>query len=238
MRGPYGFDLVEDCQTCKHRGNGFFCQLPAAALKDFESIKASSAYPKGSVLFMEQQPARGVYMICEGEVKLSVGSSEGKTLILRIARAGEILGLMPTLSGGMHEVTAETIRPCQITFVRHDQFMRFLTQHPEAYERVVHQLNAQYQSACEQLRTLGLSASVSGKLAKLLLEWSSNGRQTKDGTRTAMPLTHEEIAELIGTTRETVTRTLGEFKSQRLVSLQGSTLLISNRAALENMVAA
>jgi CRP/FNR family cyclic AMP-dependent transcriptional regulator len=236
MRGPYGFEVTENCNSCKLRGNGFFCQLPAAALKDFDVIRFSSAYPKGAVLFMQQQAPRGVYVLCEGEVKLSVTSSEGKTLILRIAKPGDVLGLAAALSGNSHEVTAETIHPCQVAFIRREDLQHFLAQHPEAYQMVVAQLSAQYQTACEQLCTLALSTSVSGKLAKLLLDWSATGHATKDGSRTKLQLTHEEIGEFIGTSRETVTRTLGDFKDRRLVTIQGSTLTVPNRTALEELV--
>jgi len=238
MKGPYGFALNENCQTCKLRRNGFFCQLPPAALKDLDAVKFNSAYPQGAVLFMEKQAPRGIYVLCEGELKLSVSSSEGKTLILRIAKAGEVLGLMSALSNDPHEVTAEALRPCQVAFVRRDAFLRFLVQHPEAYPIVARQLGSQYQTACEQLRTVGLSASAPEKLAKLLLEFAAGGKETKEGTRINLPLTHEEIAEFIGTTRETVTRTLSEFKSRNLIVLQGSSLLIHNRADLQSMVAA
>lgn len=236
MKGPYGFELNANCQSCKLRGNGFFCQLPAAALKDLDAIRFTSAYPAGAVLFIEKQTARGVYVLCGGEVKLSISSSEGKKLILRITKAGEVLGLGSALSGAPHEVTAETLRPCQVAFIPRDAFLRFLSKHPEAYPIVASQLGSHYQVACEQLRNLGLCASAPGKLAKLLLDFAATGQQTKDGTRIKLPLTHEEIAEFIGTTRETVTRTLSEFKSQHLVELRGSTLLIENREALEEFV--
>lgn len=238
MKGPYGFELNDNCQTCKLRGNGFFCQLPAAALKDLDAVKFTSAYPQDAVLFMEKQATRGIYVLCEGEVKLSISSREGKTMILRIAKPGEVLGLMSALSDTAHEVTAETLRPCQVAFIRRDAFLRFLAQHPEAYPAVAKQLGAHYQIACEQLRTVGLSTSAPEKLAKFLLEFALGGKETKDGTRIKLPLTHEEIASFIGTTRETVTRTLSEFRSQDIVVLQGSTLLIHNRSALQNLVAA
>jgi CRP/FNR family cyclic AMP-dependent transcriptional regulator len=236
MKGPYGFELNGNCQNCKLRGNGFFCQLPAAALKDLDAIRFTSAYPAGAVLFIEKQTARGVYVLCDGEVKLSISSSEGKKLILRITKAGEVLGLGSALSGTPHEVTAETLRPCQIAFIPGDAFSRFLTKHPEAYPIVASQLGSHYQVACEQLRNLGLCASAPEKLAKLLLDFAAAGRQTKEGTRIKLPLTHEEIAEFIGTTRETVTRTLTQFKSRHLVELRGSTLLIEDRKALEAFV--
>ena len=236
MKGPYGLHTNETCQSWSLRGNGFFCQLPPATLKDLDAVKFVSAYPQNSFLYMEKQPARGIYVLCEGALKLSVSSSEGKTLILRIAKPGEVLGLMAALSNTPHETTAETVRPSQVAFVRRDAFLRFLVQHPEAYGAVVAQLGNQYQVACEQLRTLGLCASVPEKMAKLLLEFATEGQQTKEGTRVQLPLTHEEIAEFLGTTRETVTRTIGQFKNDHFIDLRGATLLIQNRSGLENLL--
>jgi CRP/FNR family transcriptional regulator, cyclic AMP receptor protein len=236
MRGPYGFEMIEDCESCKLNKSSFFCRLSSKALKDFDTVKSSTLYPEGAVLFLEKQDARGVFVICQGEVKLSISSSEGKTLILRIAKPGEILGLMAVLSGIQYEMTAETLRPSQIAFVRREDFLRFLAQHAEAYAGVVRQLSANYHRVCDQLRTVGLSASAPERLAKLLLEWSDGAEETQGGTRFKMPLTHEEIAECIGSCRETVTRTLSDFRSKRLVTFKGSTLCIPNRAALENFV--
>ena len=236
MRGPYGFDLNESCQSHKTRMGGFFCRLSPAALRDFDAAKSSAAYPAGAVLFLEKQDPRGIFFLCGGEVKLSISSREGKTLILRIAKPGEILGLMATLIGTPYEVTAEALHPCQVDFVSRDAFLRFVAKHPAAYLNVVKELSSDYQAACEQLRTLGLTSSAHEKLARLLLEWSARGTETGQGTRIKFPLTHEQIGAFIGTTRETVTRTLSEFKNRHLVSVHGSTLMIPNRAALESYV--
>jgi len=238
MRGPYGFEMSENCQSCKLRKSSFFCELTPKATKDFDTFKSTSAYPEGAVLFLEKQDPRGVFVLCEGEIKLTISSSEGKTLILRIAKPGEILGLMAVLSGKPYEVTAETIRPCQVSYVRRDDFLRFFAQHPEAAQGIVKQLSSNYHGACEQLRTVGLSISAPEKLARLLLEWSAGAEETKLGTQITIHLTHEEIAEFIGSTRETVTRTLSDFKSRHLVTTKGSTLSIPSRAALENFVTA
>jgi CRP/FNR family transcriptional regulator, cyclic AMP receptor protein len=238
MRGPYGFEMSENCQTCKLRKNNFFCQLTPKSIKGLDSVKSTSAYPEGAVLFMEKQDSRGVFVLCEGEVKLTISSSEGKTLILRIAKPGEILGLMASISGKPYEVTAETLRPSQIAFVRRDDFIRFVAQHPEASQGIVKQLSSNYHGACEQLRTVALAASAPEKLARLLLDWSAEAEETNLGAQITLPLTHEEIAEFIGSTRETVTRTLSDFKTRHLVTLKGSTLSIPSRAALEDLVTA
>jgi len=143
---------------------------------------------------------------------------------------------MSALSGTPHELTAETLRPAHVVFIPRAAFLRFLAKRPEAYTVVAGQLGAHYQIACEQLRSLGLSVSAPEKLARLLLDFAMTGRQTKRGTCVTLRLTHEEIAEFIGTTRETVTRTLSEFRSRHLIELHGSTLLIANRKALGALV--
>ena len=233
MKGPYGFEPNEHCQTCKLRSEGFFCQLSAPALKDFDGVRSSTTYPEGAILFLENQEPRGIFVLCAGEVKLSISSSAGKTLILRIAKPGEVLGLMSTISGTPYESTAETLRPCQVAYIRRDDFLPFIAKHPEVYKRVVQQMTSFYRRACRQLRTVGLSSSAPEKLARLLLEWTAGSEETAQVAQVKMPLTHEEIAALIGTTRETVTRTLSEFKNNHLVALHGSNLSISNRPALE-----
>jgi CRP/FNR family transcriptional regulator len=235
MRGPYGFELNENCQTCTSRASGFFCELSNEALMDFNGLKSATSYPAGALLFLEKQPARGVFVLCAGEVKLSISSASGKTLILRIAKAGEVLGLMATMSGIRYEVSAETLHPCQIAFIHRDDFLHFVAKHPEVYKQVVHQMTSLYSGACDQLRTVALSASAPEKLARLLLGWSDEAKATKPGAAVKLPLTHEEIAEFIGSTRETVSRTLSEFRNRHLVVLEGSTLMISNRNELETI---
>jgi CRP/FNR family transcriptional regulator len=238
MSTPYGVQITENCVICKLRHSGFFCDLPKQSVEDFDDIKYASAFPPGAILFVEGQSPRGVYIICSGRVKLSTTSRDGKTLILRIAHAGEVLGLHGTVSGKPHELTAETLQPCQLDFVKRDDFLKFLQSHADACLRAAQHLSENCQSAYEMIRSLGLSHSVSEKLARLLLEWASDGEETKEGIRIKVALTHEEIAQLIGTSRETVTRVLGEFREKQVAQLRGSSLLIRNKAALEKLIGA
>jgi CRP/FNR family transcriptional regulator len=238
MNKASAFEPRETAANSRPAPSGLFSHLSPAAQAALESIKSNFGHPPGSVLFVERQESCGVFMLFEGLVKLSISSSEGKTLILRIVRPGEIIGLMPTLSGSPYEATAETIQSSQVAFIRRDDFLRFVSQYPEAYESVVRQLGMYYHGACQQLRTLGLTSSAPEKVAKFLLDSAAAGQQTSQGVRFHMALTHEQIAELIGTSRETVTRTLSQFRSRRLVAGHGSMLMIPNRAALESFVTA
>ena len=216
--------------------SGEFCKkLSPAALRDLESMEFPTLYQPGMLLFSEKSMPSGIFIVVSGEVKLSINSSEGKRLILSIAKAGDVLGLSSVLSGLPSEMTAEVLYPSRIAIIERDQFIAFMSRHPEVYQVVTQELSLQYKVACEQLRTVALSGSAPEKLARLLLEWSEGGQKTEAGTRFRFSLTHEEIGEFIGASRETVTRTLSTFKSRRLVAFHGSILEIPSRVALEHL---
>ncbi len=231
---PYGLDILESCLSCKMRAEHIFCNLPAAALQTFETMKYATAYPKGAVLFVEGQAPRGIFVLCKGRVKLSICASDGKTLILKIAEAGEVLGLSASVGGTPYELTAETVDPCQVNFVKREDFQRLLREHSETCLHVAEQLSVHYNAACRDLRAIGLPHSATEKLAKLLLDWSAqNGEATNAQPRIKLALTHDEMAQMIGTSRETVTRMFADLKKRQIVQKKGSTLLIRNKAALK-----
>ena len=233
MQSSYGFELNESCRISTFRQKGFFCQASPTELKAFDAIKHVVTYPSDTILFMEQQKSLGIYLLCEGQVKLSFSSREGKTLTLRIAKAGEVLGLLSALSGNPYEVTARTLRSCQLAFVSSSDFKALLQKYPAVLQRLACHLGWQYKAACEQLSAVGLGSCVFERLAKFLLDWSVDGGAPGNGNRFTLPLTHEEIAECIGTTRESVTRALSEFRVRGLIESHGSTFIITNRAALQ-----
>ena len=218
-----------------YRKSEFFKALPAAALADLEPLLAPSTYPSGMVLFSETQPASGIYVVLEGEIKLSINSSDGRRLSFHIAKAGEVLGLSSTLTGSAYEMTADAHYPAKIAHISRQVFMQFLARHPEVYPVVIREVSRSFNLACEQLRMVGLSTSVPERLARLLLVWSDESGQKKErAAHCRLSLTHEEIGEFIGASRETVTRTLSIFKNRHLVAQHGCTITIPSRVALES----
>ncbi|HKF24296.1 MAG TPA: Crp/Fnr family transcriptional regulator [Candidatus Angelobacter sp.] len=238
----YNFPIIEDCLRCTFRENRVFCDLPREALVRLQSIKATSVYPKGTMLCLEGQAPRGVYVLCTGKAKISTTSSEGKSIILRIAEPGEVLGLTAAISNTPYEATVETLEQTQANFISHPDFVRFLQDHPEVGMKVAKQLTHNCQCAYTEIRSLGLSNSVPEKIAKLLLGWAKNPLQYS-GPQTKPPeisirvtLTQEEIAQFVGTSRETVSRVLGDFKKKGWIRIKGATWSITNKRALENLV--
>jgi CRP/FNR family cyclic AMP-dependent transcriptional regulator len=136
MHSPYGLEVSDSCQDCKIRSEGYFCDFDTELVKSFEALKYATVFPKGAVLFVEGQSPRGVFMLCTGRVKLTTCSSDGKAIITRIAEGGEVLGLGAAVSGKPYMVTAETLNPCQVNFIKREDFLRFLKENGTACLRV------------------------------------------------------------------------------------------------------
>ncbi len=236
MRAPYGLTILDNCLTCPMRNDHLFCNLSPQAGQRLNEIKSTAVYPKGAMLFIEGQQPRGVFVLCSGKVKLSTSSREGKTIITKISDSGDVLGLNAVISNRPYEVTAEMMEPGQGNFIPRDSLMHMLKDYPEMAVRIAQQLSRNYFTAYEEIRTLGLAASPSEKFAKLLLTWSTKSAQSDGSAQVKLTVTHEEVAEMIGTTRETVSRLFSEFKKKQLMQLKGATLVIRSRPALEKIV--
>lgn len=236
-RSPYGLEVIESCVTCPHKESRLFCDLPPAALQRLSEITASATYPKGATLFVEGQASRGLFILCSGHVKLSTSSADGKTLIVRISEPGDLLGLPATISGRPYEVTAEVIEPTQANFISRTDFLNFLREHGEAALRAAQELSETYHSAFSEIRTIGLSHSAREKLARFVLDWCAQHPATDHGVvKFNLTLTHEEIAQMIGASRETVTRLFADFKKEGLLQIKGSSVTIKDKRGLEQLL--
>jgi len=236
MKSPYGLNILDDCTTCPVREQHLFCNLSPSAVQRLNDITSAAVYPRAAMLFIEGQQGRGVFVLCTGKAKLSTTSREGRTIITKISEHGDVLGLNATISNRPYEVTAEMVEPGQANFIPSDALLQFLHDYEEVALRVAQQLSRSYYSAHEEICTLGLANSPGQKLAKLLLGWSAEREDSGHSLQLHLVLTHEEIGEMIGTTRETVSRLFSNFKTKQFIQSKGARLVILNRPALERMV--
>jgi CRP/FNR family transcriptional regulator, cyclic AMP receptor protein len=212
--------------------------LPPAVTEALEQAALTTTYPTGAVLFAEGQAPRGVFVVRRGRVKLSVCGSDGRTLILRMAEPGDLLGSASVISGRAYEATAETQEPSEVSFLRQSDLLRLMRLHGEIAFWVTQHVSQDYNATCREIRDLMLSDSASEKLARLLVGWLDHNTESKQPGHVKMALTHEEIGQMIGTSRETVSRLFAGFKKQRLIQQNGATLVIPNRLALESLITA
>ena len=235
MNTPYGLNVVENCTTCKLRKDGWYCSLPEELMKAFSGHSHLTTYPGGAVLFVAGQLPRGAFVVCSGKVKLSTTSKEGKVLVMKIAEDGDVIGLSAMISGEAYEVTAETLTPCLINLVEREGLLRLMERSGELGLRSALAVSREFQAAYRDINDLVLVRSSSGKLARLLLSWAGAEAATSEDARIQTPASHEETAQRIGSSRETVTRLLSELRKKDWIKFDGPTLVIKNRQGLQQM---
>jgi len=229
-RTAWGF--AQDGRQWPGWSGPFFEGLSIVARREFEWLAAHLQCPSEMVLIAEDQEPFNIFFLLEGQVDISMNSSDGKRFLFGVASAGEIIGLTSAISGDPSGIRAETRYPCKIASMCRQDFLDFLLRYPVASQNVSRALSLQYTQACERLRIFGFASAVPERLACMLLEWCGNGKKTVSGTEIRLTLTHEEIGECIGSSRESISRALSELKSQALVTQRGSMLIVPSRSAL------
>ena len=219
--------LPVGCTACSNRRPGWFCSLGSAVLADLDLAAGSITLPAQAPLFSEGEDARCIYLICSGYLKLTAGCLEDRQMIVRVAGPGSLLGLYAVLSHGVYEVSAQALTETQLRPVERDRFHAFLRAHKEAQMRAVQCVCQEYRFALQDACRISLAETVAGRLARLLLELSHQIGEDVDGSyRFPLLLTHEEIASMAGTTRETVTRTLGQFRKDGWIAIEDSIVTV------------
>ncbi len=224
--------IPNDCLSCTLRQSGDFCNFQQPLMSTFNNLGHLTFYPSNATLLSEGQSPRGVYIACSGRAKISVQARDGKTLILTIAGDRQVFGLSTVIDGGVSPVTVTTIEFCQIKFLERDSFLRLIQHDARVALACATILGREIKSAFEDVHELLLARSSTEKLARLLLSWVSSETKNRE-LRVETEFTHEEIAQMIGSSRETVTRLFSDLKRKNLIRLEGATLVIPNRIALQ-----
>jgi CRP/FNR family transcriptional regulator len=224
------------CQSCPQAGKHAFCNLGQESRSFLESNSVSMEYPRGSVLFREGDRTSAVFVLCSGKAKISATSREGRTMILRIANAGDVLGMSSALTTREYEVTAEALEPCRARVLHLKHLTTMLQEYGDAGMGAARALAEDYRAAFDEARLMALPASPAGRVARLILDWADNARKSASPFIT-MSLTHEEVAAMTATTRETVTRTLSRFRKDKIISTRGVALTVLQPRALEQLSA-
>jgi CRP/FNR family transcriptional regulator, cyclic AMP receptor protein len=225
------------CAACSNRRPGWFCSLGSAVLADLELATSTISLPAQASLFTQGEDARCLYLICSGYLKLTAGRPEDRHMIVRVAGPGSMLGLYAVLSHGVYEVTAESLTPAQLRPVERERFLGFLRNHKEAQLRAVQCICQEYRFALQDACRIALAETVAARLARLIIELAHQiGEHTENGEyRFPLLLTHEEMASMTSTTRETVTRTLGQFRKDGWISIEESMVTLHNPGKLQSL---
>lgn len=195
-----------------------------------------SVHARGKVLFAEGEPARGIYLMRTGRASISISSSEGRVVILRLAQAGDVLGLNSVLGNSSYNATVKTLEPCRTDFISRFELLDLMQRSEAGAQIILKILSDELTQLTERARLLLLPQTVGARLARLLLDWSKtpDGDQSRT-MRIDRVFTQEELAQMICSSRETVTRLLASLSRRRVIHISSNSILIHDRPALEAM---
>jgi CRP/FNR family cyclic AMP-dependent transcriptional regulator len=206
---------------------------PLRAIPGIDRVSRTRIYARGAVVFHEGNVARGVYVLSSGRAKVSISSADGRKLIIRIARAGDVLGLYAGLTGRPFEATAEMVEDGRVDFISRSDLLSLMWENHGLHDDLVEMFSRQFSEFVDNTRMLQLSESALEKLARLMVRWGRDfGERTSEGIRVKLLLTQEEIAQIIGASRETVTRLFSALKRDQIIRVKRDSMWIRDSEAL------
>ncbi len=216
-------------------GHRAFHNLSPETLSDLDAISIPIEYGNGATLMRQGDPPNSVKILCDGRAKITTASQDGKVLLLNIASAGTILGLVAVVRQIKYETAAEAYGPCIVNEVGAHDFLDFLFRHRNASWQATQMLADENHGLLVNARRVALSGTVAGNVAKLLLDWGTTITEDREKKHFTMVLTHQEIAEMVGTTRETVTRTLASFRQHGWIRIHGASVEILQQEKMKDI---
>jgi CRP/FNR family cyclic AMP-dependent transcriptional regulator len=207
-------------------------QAPLFAALDDESAAALMAtmaqveLSRGQVLFREGDPGDRLYVIAEGKIKLGRTSGDGRENLLAILGPGEMFGELSLFDPGPRNATATAVAETHLIGLGNDDLTTWLTGRPDVARHLLRALARRLRRTNDYLADLVFS-DVPGRVAKALLDLSERfGQPTDDGLRVAHDLTQEELAQLVGASRETVNKALADFASRSWLRLEARAVVL------------
>ena len=221
-----------DCEHCESKNKGIFCQLDHEALDDVSHNKVMNNYKKGQVIFYQGNPPFGLYCINKGKIKVSQLGNDGKESIIRIAGAGDVLGHRSLFSKENFNATATAIEDVDVCFIDKKFIFQAIEKEPTIALNLIQKLSREM-GAAEKRNASKFQKNVRERLAELFITLKSTyGVQEPEGLRLDIKLTREEMASLIGTTNETVIRTISDFKEEGLIRQDSKVIYIEDEDKL------
>ncbi|NJL17184.1 MAG: Crp/Fnr family transcriptional regulator [Nitrospira sp.] len=212
-----------------------FDGITPSEMAEMERITRMQEVKKRQPLYLPGDPSSNVYLLKKGRVKLANTGASGKEVTFEILEPGDIFGELEVLEGLPRETTAEALDDAMICVIRREDFDRYLANHPTVTVRLTKLIGFRLRKIQSRVEDL-VFRDVPARLAHLLLELSkTDGVTDKQGIRLKAKLTHQEMGNLIGCSRETVSTTLGRFRDEGLLQLDGRTIIILNLDALAHL---
>lgn len=222
---------AECCGDC----SWIFSELGPEQRDQIRKMCRSLEYQKGEVIFQEGEPAFGIYIICEGKVKLAKHSLKGKKQILKLLGRGEILGEKTLFDREVYTAYAKTLERTRVHLIERAPFIAFLRENPEVTLNFIEKLARELKGFQDKLMETSYEGSLE-RLARLLLMMGNRyGVETENGLDIGVELSRQELAELAGISTETAIRMLSRLKQRGLIGIEGTKIYLKQKEELTQL---
>ena len=225
----------ELCRSCPHGCSYLFAGLPEAARLELASLMHPISLKEGELVFREGLPAYGLYILCEGKIKVAKRTKDGRSQILKLLAPGEVLGEKTLFDRETYTCYAKALEPARLMFIPREDFLAFMRRYPDVAFRLIEKLSRELKAFGDKLVEI-TAYSAKERLARVLLELArAFGQETPEGVDIGVELPRGELAEMAGVTLETAIRILSEFKEQGLLALSGRRIILRKPEELRAM---
>ncbi len=223
------------CDACPIRDTSCIADLTPDKLEEFRSFSQSAIYKPRQILFHENAPAAGLYVVCHGTVKLYQSGRFGRDHILAVAGPGEILGELPLDPSEEYSASAEALTECQVCFLPRERLVRFLQLHPMTGVRLISALSLSLIAARHKVRDMVLKPAAT-RLAELLVQLvGDDATHGETSCRIMLTYSRRDMAEMIGVSTETAVRLLAALKAMGVISTHGRELNVTDLDKLRRL---
>jgi CRP/FNR family transcriptional regulator len=227
--------LVQDCTHCIAKSLSDLCNLSGEELEDFLKIQKFLIFDKHQTVFYEGKPCHGIYILCSGKVKLIQSSRQGQQHILRIINPGELIEKNGLYNMNRHSVTCETLERSQINFIEKADFVNLVKKHKELALKLINALSRELELAQQKI-SHSTFETARERLAEVLLQLGDQyGTKKENEVAIELYLTREELAELTGTSLETLVRLLSSLKKDKIIRTDGKKISLVNLTRLKQI---
>lgn len=203
-----------------------FAELSETDIQALARLTTRRRYPKDTVVFFENEQGDTLFMILEGRVRVTILGDDGREVILSVLGPGDFFGEIALLDNEPRSATAIAAEDSELMLLHRGDFQGAMSENPSIGGALIRVLTARLRRANHQISTLAL-LDVYGRVARVILDIArEEGRRLKDGRIAFRRATHQELANRIGTTRETVTRMLKDLERQGLITVDGREVVL------------
>jgi len=203
-----------------------FSELSDGDITSLAKLSSRRRFPKDTVVFFENEEGDSFFMILDGRIKVTILGDDGREVILSMLGAGDFFGEMALLDNEPRSATAIAVEETELLSLNRTDFQSVLTDNRSITTALIKVLTARLRRANHQISTLAL-LDVYGRVARVIVDMArEEGRRLRDGRIAFRRATHQEIANRIGTTRETVTRMLKDLERQGLIHIEGKEIVV------------